>query len=103
MYAIVELNKKQIRVEKGVPVNVDLLEAQPGKEIIVDRVLLVNKNGSPVVGQPFVPNAKVICEVVKNLRGEKKVAYKFRRRKNSQMKKGFRQELTELRVKDIVA
>lgn len=103
MYAIVEINKKQVRVEKGGQVSVNLLQAELGKEIIVDRVLLVNKNGSPLVGQPFIPNAKVICEVVRNFRGEKKVAYKFRRRKNSQMKKGFRQELTELKVKDIVA
>lgn len=103
MYAIVEINSKQYKVEKGAHISVNHLPVEPGKEVIVDKVLLVAKNGAPVVGQPTVPNAKVVCEVLKQFRGDKKVAYKFRRRKNSQMKKGHRIELTELRIKDIVA
>ncbi|MBI4970572.1 MAG: 50S ribosomal protein L21 [Candidatus Omnitrophica bacterium] len=103
MYAIMEVKNKQVRVEKGGQISVNLLQAEPGKEVVFDKVLLVNKDGAPVVGQPTVPNAKVVCEVVRHFRGDKVVAYKFRRRKNSQMKKGHRTELTELKVKEIVA
>ena len=103
MYAIMEVKNKQVRVEKGGLVSVNLLQADPGKEVVIDRVLLVNINGDAVIGRPTVPNAKVVCEVTRHYRGEKVVAYKFRRRKNSQMKKGHRTELTELKIKDIVA
>lgn len=103
MYAIMEVMNKQVRVEKGGLVSVNLLQADPGKEVVIDRVLLVNKNGEAVIGQPTIPNAKVVCEVTRHFRGDKVVAYKFRRRKNSQMKKGHRTELTELKIKDIVA
>lgn len=103
MYAIVELNNKQLWVEKGSQVSVSLLDAEPGKEVVMNKVLLVNKESGAVIGQPVIANAKVVCQVLRHYRGDKKVAYKFRRRKNSQMKKGFRAELTELMVKEIVA
>ena len=103
MYAIVELRNKQVKVAKGDSVSVDLLDAEPGKEITVDRVLFLSQEGTATVGQPTIANAKVVCEVIRHYRGEKRVAYKFRRRKNSQMKKGSRPELTELKVKEIIA
>lgn len=103
MYAIVQFGNKQFQVEKDTRFSIDRVKGKPGDEIVASQVLLIGNGNAPKVGCPTVPNAKVLCEVTRHYRGEKRVAYKFRRRKNSQMKKGFRAELTELRVKEIVA
>ena len=101
MYAIINFGSKQNRVEKGSRIHVDLIQNKVGETVVTDRVLMVQNGGAAVVGQPFVANAKVTMQVIRHFRGEKKLAYKFRRRKNSQMKKGHRSELTELEIKEI--
>ena len=80
MYAIMELRNKQFCVEKDQLLQVNRLRENPGDEIVVDKVLLVSDNENPVIGQPEVPNAKIVCEVLRHFRGEKKVSYKYKRR-----------------------
>lgn len=101
MYAIVETGNKQYKVEKGDKIDVERLDVEPGKSIKLDKVLLYAKGKSVEIGKPYIKGAAVACEVVSNLRGNKVIAFKYRRRKSSMKKIGHRQELTRLKVIDI--
>ncbi len=101
MFAIVETGGKQIRVEEGLRIDVERLDAEVGAELTLEKVLLVNAEGDVKVGQPYVDTAKVTCEVLEQKRGPKIVVFKKRRRQDSRVKTGHRQEITTLKVKTI--
>ena len=102
MYAVIETGGKQYRVEVGTELEVDLMEVEPGQEITLDRVLLVADGDESAIGQPTVADAAVSAEVVRQARGEKVISFKYRPKARRRVKKGHRQELTVLRVNDIV-
>ncbi|MDP2941098.1 MAG: 50S ribosomal protein L21 [Candidatus Omnitrophota bacterium] len=101
MYAIIEVGAKQYNVQKDDIIEVEKLPGQPGKEVALDKVLLVFKNKKLEVGQPYLKDAKVHVLVLGDVLGEKSIAYKYRRRKSSHWKKGHRQQLTRLKIKEI--
>ncbi|MBI4335071.1 MAG: 50S ribosomal protein L21 [Candidatus Omnitrophica bacterium] len=101
MYAIVETGSKQYKVQKGDVIEVERIAAKPGEAVELDKVLLCTKGKSVDIGRPYLKGAKVVCDVVSNFRADKVIAFKYRRRKNSKSKKGHRQELTRLKVKEI--
>ena len=103
MYAIVALGPAQYKVAEGDVIDTFLLDAEEGKSLTFDQVLLVENAGNIQIGQPLVKNAKVTAEVVKHHRDEKVIAFKFRRRKNRARIRGHRQDLTQLRITKIVA
>jgi len=81
MYAVLETGSKQYRVSPGYPLEVELLAAEAGQPVTFERVLLVNHDGKMAVGSPTVPNATVVADVVERIRGDKKIAFKMKRRK----------------------
>ena len=101
MYAVIETGGKQYRVEVGTELEVELLDAEPGKTIKLDRVLLVADGDESTIGQPVVADASVSVEVVSQKRGPKLISFKYRPKARRRVKKGHRQELTLLRVADI--
>ncbi len=101
MYAVIETGGKQYRVEVGNELEVELLEAEPGQAITIERVLLVADGPDTAVGQPLVAGAAVSAQVVRQARGDKVIAFKYRPKARRRVKKGHRQELTILRVTDI--
>jgi large subunit ribosomal protein L21 len=101
MYAVIETGGKQYRVEVGTELEVELLQAEPGQSITLDRVLLVADGAEAAVGTPVVSDAAVEAEVVGRDRGEKVVVFKYRPKARRRVKKGHRQELTVLRIADI--
>ncbi|MFA4984251.1 MAG: 50S ribosomal protein L21 [Candidatus Omnitrophota bacterium] len=101
MYAIVEVGGKQYYVEKGDVIEVEKQEFKDGHELNLSKVLLVFKDKKLEVGQPYVKGAKVLAVVMGQFRGEKLVSFKYRRRKSSHWKKGHRQNLTRLQIKEI--
>ena len=101
MYAVIETGGKQYRVEVGTELEVDLLEAEPGQEITLDRVLLVADGDESAIGRPVVADAAVSAEVVRQARGDKVISFKYRPKARRRVKKGHRQELTILRVTDV--
>ncbi len=103
MYAIIEVGAKQYSVKKGDIIEVEKQEAEEGKEIALNKVLLVSKDKKFEVGQPYLKDAKVEAVVVRHLRGRKVISFKYRRRKSSHWKKGHRQQLTRLKIKEIVS
>ena len=80
MYAIVEINGQQFKAEEGKKLFVNhMKEAEAGKTVEFDKVLLVDKEGSVQVGAPTVSGAKVVCEVINPLvKGEKVISQKER-------------------------
>jgi large subunit ribosomal protein L21 len=102
MYAVIETGGKQYRVEVGTELEVELLDAEPGKTVTLDRVLLVADGDTAAIGQPVVDGAAVSAEVLRQIRGEKLIVFKYRPKARSRVKKGHRQELTVLRINDIV-
>ena len=101
MYAVIETGGKQYRVELGTELEVELLDATPGQEISLDRILLVVDGDNYAVGQPVVADAAVRAEVLRQDRGKKTVAFKYKPKARSRVKKGHRQELTVLRVTEV--
>lgn len=102
MYAIFEDGSRQYRVEQGSTVVVDYREAEPGQTLEFNRVLLVAGGAGATVGQPLVPGAKVVSEVV-DLPAKKSMIQHFRRRKNYRRLKGHTQPYVRVKVKEIVA
>jgi large subunit ribosomal protein L21 len=101
MYAVIETGGKQYRVEVGTELEVELLDVQPGEAITLDRDLLVADGAEASIGRPIVTDAVVSAEVLRQDRGPKLIAFKYRPKARSRTKKGHRQELTVLRVTDV--
>jgi large subunit ribosomal protein L21 len=101
MYAVIETGGKQYRVEVGTELEVELLDAEAGSNITLDRVLLVADGAEAAIGRPVVADAAVEAEVVRRDRGDKVIAFKYRPKARRRVKHGHRQELTVLRIADI--
>ena len=101
MYAVIEVGARQYNVKKDDIINVERLSSEEGKVVKLDKVLLVSKDKKIEVGQPYLKGASVTALVLKNIRGRKVVSYKYRRRKSSHWKKGHRQELSRIQIKEI--
>ena len=102
MYAVIETGGKQYRVELGTELEVELLDVTPGGTITLDRVLLVADGDTASIGRPHVANATVSAEVLRQDRAKKVISFKYRPKARRRVKKGHRQELTVLRISDIV-
>lgn len=101
MYAVIETGGKQYRVEVGTELEVELLDAEPGSAITLDRVLLVADGDEASIGQPIVADAAVDAEVLRRDHGPKLISFKYRPKARSRVTKGHRQDLTILRISDI--
>ena len=101
MYAVIETGSKQYKVSAGDTLEIERLPVDKGQTYTFDRVLLVNNDGKVTVGSPTVAQAAVVADVVDNIRGEKTVAFKMKRRKGYHRKVGHRQELTVVTIKEI--
>jgi large subunit ribosomal protein L21 len=104
MYAIVEILGQQFKVEAGKKLFIHRMsEAERGSTVEFDKVLLVDNNGTVTVGAPVVNGAKVVCEVISHVRGEKVIVFHKKRRKGYRKRNGHRQDFTELTIKEIIA
>jgi large subunit ribosomal protein L21 len=102
MYAVIETGGKQYRVEVGTELEIELLRAEPGEAVAFERVLLVADGDAASIGRPVVANASVSGEILRRDRGEKLISFKYRPKARRRVKKGHRQELSVVRISDIV-
>lgn len=102
-YCILETGSKQYRVSTGDTLEIERLAVKAGQPVTFDRVLLVNHDGKVTIGTPVVAGATVEADIVKHIRGEKKLTFKMKRRKGYHKTIGHRQELTVVKVKSINA
>jgi large subunit ribosomal protein L21 len=101
MFAVFSSGGKQHRVTEGEVIRVERLAAEPGDEVVFDKVLMVANGDEVSVGQPFVDGGKVTAEVVAIGRGKKIRVIKFKRRKDYMRRQGHRQWYTELKITGI--
>ncbi len=101
MYAVVFCGGKQHKVSEGDIVSVELLDAEAGSTVELDKVLLISDGDKIKVGAPFLEGAKVSAEVLGEHGGEKIKIVKFRRRKHHQKVTGHRQWYTDLKITGI--
>src|ERR1051325_6635108 len=103
MFAVIQSRGRQVKVTPGVSVLVDGRLAEPGAELTLEEVLLVEKDGGEVLaGAPFVANAKVVAVVEGEARGPKIRVFKKKRRKGMRRTRGHRSVYTRVRIKDII-
>jgi large subunit ribosomal protein L21 len=101
VYAIVETGGKQYKVSAGATVDVELLSADAGDQVELDRVLMVVNGEEVLVGSPTVEGAVVKATVLDEVKGRKVRTFKYRGTKYRR-RLGHRQQYTRLQVNDIV-
>jgi large subunit ribosomal protein L21 len=101
MYAVIETGGKQYHVEVGTQLEVELLEVEPGQEIMLERILLVADGDEAAIGRPVVEGATVSATVLRNDRADKVISFKYKPKARRRVKKGHRQEQTVLRITDV--
>ena len=103
MYAIIQTGGHQVRVRPGGHATLFGTAGEPGAELTLEQVLLVEKDGGEILaGAPFVANARVIAVVDGEVRGPKIRVFKKKRRKGMRRTKGHRAVFTKVRIKDIL-
>ena len=100
-YAIVEISGRQFWIETGKYYDFNRISTELGKEITLNRVLLLNNEGEILIGKPYLESVKVKGKILEHLRGKKKIIYKMRPKKKTRRKQGHRQELTRVLIEDI--
>lgn len=103
MYAIIRDRNQQTKVQKGDLILCDLNGKQPGDKITFSDVLLVGNEGKVTIGKPTVAGASVTAEVVGEVKGDKVIAFRFKRRKNVRKKRGHREHYTQVKITGIQA
>lgn len=103
MYAVIKTGGKQYRVVADDVLEIEKIAGEAGEMISFDEVLMIGGDGAPTVGTPMVDGASVSAEVVEQKRGRKIIVFKKKRRKNYRRKNGHRQELTRVRVLEVLA
>ena len=103
MYAIVEIAGLQYKVEKDQRLYVNRLNVEEGKKVKFDRVLLIDDNGNVNVGAPVIDGATVDATVNGEVKGDKVLIFKKKRRKGYQKMNGHRQIFTSITINKITA
>jgi len=98
MKAIIETGGKQYYVEPGQEIYIEKLDTEAGKEVVFDKVLMVNG----VCGKPYLTNVSVKGEVVKHGKQKKIIVFKYRQKNNYHKKQGHRQPYTKVKITSIV-
>jgi large subunit ribosomal protein L21 len=101
MFAVIRAGGKQYRVAPEDVIRIDRVSGEPGEVIEFGEVLVVGGD-TPVIGAPMVAGATVAGEVLQHTRGDKVIAFKKRRRKNSRRKRGYRHDFSVIRITEIL-
>jgi large subunit ribosomal protein L21 len=102
MYAVIKTGGKQYRVAAEDKIEIEKLLGAPGDIVEFTDVLMVANDGSIEVGAPFVAGATVAAEIVGQVRGPKVIIFKKHRRKHFRRRNGHRQDLTSIRITEIL-
>jgi large subunit ribosomal protein L21 len=102
MFAVIKAGGKQYRVAANDQISIVTLHGEAGDQVSFDHVLMLSQDGVTTVGAPTVAGVTVAGEIVEQTRGDKVIAFKKRRRQNSKRKRGFRSEITIVRITDIL-
>ena len=103
MFAVIKTGGKQYKVAKDEIIVVEKLDAETGKKVSFDDVLMCGEGAKVTVGEPLVKGAKVTGEVIEQRKGDKVIVFKKKRRQTYRRKKGHRQNETVVKITDIKA
>ena len=98
MYAVIESCGRQYKVAQGDVVFFEKLDAEEGKKVTFDKVVLVSEDGKVQVGNPYVKGIKVEGKVVSHGKGKKIIVFKMKAKKNERTKQGHRQPYTKVEI-----
>lgn len=102
MFAVIKTGGKQFRVAANDKITVAKIEGNPGDTVAFGSVLMLTEGEKTTLDAKALGEITVAGEIVEQARGEKVIAFKKRRRQNSKRKRGFRAELTVIRITDIL-
>lgn len=100
-YAIVEISGRQFWIEAGKYYDFNRIPTDLGKQITLNRVLLLNDEGKVLIGQPYLDKVQIKGKILEHLRGKKTIVYKMRPKKKTRKKQGHRQDLTRVLIEEI--
>jgi len=103
MHAVIKTGGKQYRVKEGDILAVDKIAGEPGHPYDFDQVLLIETDDKALIGAPYLPGAVVRATVVENFRDKKIIVFKKKKKKQYRRTKGHRQQMTRVRIEEIVA
>ena len=103
MYAVLQTGGKQYRVQEGDVITIEKLDAEAGKKVEFDKVLVLSDDNGLKVGTPYLEGAKVVGKVVENGKGQKIVIFKYKNKKEYRKKQGHRQPYTQVKIEAIKA
>ena len=101
MYAIVEIAGQQFKVSEKQEVFINRIDSKEGSKIILDKVLLLDKDGKIDVGVPTIKGVGVTAKIVEHIKSDKVLVFKKKRRKGYRVKNGFRHSLTKIEIQKI--
>ena len=103
MFAVIKTGGKQYKVAKNSIIKVEKIEGQLGSKVELNEVLMMGEYSKPsFIGTPIVKGAVVTAEIIDQFKDDKIIVFKKKRRQHYRRKNGHRQELTELKILDIV-
>jgi len=103
MYAIIESGGKQYKVAKGDVIRVEKLRLEEPGQVIFDKVLLVAQEGVLTFGRPYLSNAQVVGNLVKQGKAKKILVFKYKPKVNYRKRYGHRQPFTAVKIEKIQA
>jgi large subunit ribosomal protein L21 len=102
MFAVIKTGGKQYKVAATDLIRIEKLPGEAGDSIAFGDVLMVGNDDGVTIGSPAVDGATVAGEIVRQTRGDRLIVFKKRRRQNSKRRNGHRQDLTEVRITEIL-
>jgi large subunit ribosomal protein L21 len=102
MFAVIRSGSKQYKVSEGEILDVELFDVEEGKEAVLNDVLLIGNGDKITIGQPSIGKASVTAEILGEVKGDKVVAFKYKRRKGYHRTVGHRQKRLRLKINKIV-
>ena len=101
MYAIVDISGKQFKVEKNKYIYTDKIDPKSGKKVEFDNVLFISDKGKAKIGKPVIKGSKVTGEILDQVKDDKVLVFKKKRRKGYKVKNGHRQQMTEIIIEKV--
>ena len=102
MYAVLKTGGKQYRVKEGDIIKIEKVDGEVGQAVELGEVLLIGNSQEPKIGQPLVPNAKIVADIIDQGKAKKIIVFKSKRRKGYRKKQGHRQMFTSLKINKII-
>ena len=101
-YAIVQIGGRQFWIETGKYYDFNRISIELGKQIILNRVLLIKNSNEVLLGKPYLESVQVHGKIIEHLKGKKTIIYKMKPKKKTRKKQGHRQKLSRVIIEDII-